>query len=122
MLQDFTYPEIKLYASSKLQSNPGYEILKDAEPKSTEILVEGIVKKSSRVFLLVSLLLELLTASIADGDRFSDLEAMLEGLPLDLEDFLDEIIDRLELKYKLHAFELFQLVHCALCRAASLVT
>ena len=48
MLQDLTEPDIKIYITSKLDSNVAFKELQIMDVKIAESLIEEIARKSSR--------------------------------------------------------------------------
>ncbi|KAL4884224.1 hypothetical protein BJY04DRAFT_183164 [Aspergillus karnatakaensis] len=109
-LEDLTYPDIKHFISSKLESHPAFGKLKKEEPIFTKDLVESTTKKSSGVFLWVSLVVKSLMTGMANGDRVVELEQRLIALPADLEGLFNKILQSVEGTYKMDASHLIQLV------------
>jgi hypothetical protein len=113
MLHDLTYPDIKHFVFTKLHTNPGFKVLEQEEPNYASCIVEDIAKKSSGVFLWVTLVVASLLAGMSNGDRISGLQTGLDSLPADFEDLFTKILDNLEPSYRRHASQLFRLVRAA---------
>jgi hypothetical protein len=110
MLQDLTYPDIIYYVSTKLHDNAGFRALENEESVYASRIVDEVAKKSSGVFLWVSLVVHSLMEGITSGDRISDLQDRLDALPTDLEDLFTKILDTIEPLYRKQACKLFHLV------------
>jgi hypothetical protein len=109
-LQDLTYSDIKLYVSSHMDKDPGFELLSKREPAYASELVENIVEKASGVFLWVRLAVFSITNGMGHGDRISDLQKRLDALPTELEELYDRILLSLDPFYLEHTAHLFKFV------------
>jgi hypothetical protein len=109
-LQDLTYSDIKLYVSSHMSSDSGFELLSKREPAYASELVENIVEKASGVFLWVRLAVFSIVNGMGHGDRVSDLQKRLDALPTELEELYDRILLSLEPFYLEHTAHLFKFV------------
>jgi AAA ATPase domain len=109
-LQDLTYSDIKLYVSSHMDKDLGFELLSKREPAYASELVENIVEKASGVFLWVRLAVFSIVNGMGHGDRISDLQKRLDALPTELEELYDRILLSLDPFYLEHTAHLFKFV------------
>lgn len=84
-LEDLSYEDIKAYVTSEFERNSGFRRLLRREPQYAEGLIGNITKKSSGVFLWVSLAVRSLMMGKGHDDRISDMQRRLDLLPPDLE-------------------------------------
>lgn len=119
-LEDITFPDIVAYVTDHLTANSGYAALKRREPEFSSTLIQNIAKKSSGVFLWVTLVVKSLLAGLSNRDRVSDLQRRLDELPGDLEDFYQKIFDSIEPRYVKRASQLFRLVESSKGKLTSL--
>jgi len=112
MLQDLTEPDIKIYITSKFDSNVAFKELQIMDVKIAESLIEEIARKSSGVFLWVVLVL-LSLEGLRDGDRLSDLQRKLDALPPELDNLFRQILHNFDPRYMKLACTLFRMVKSA---------
>ncbi|KXH41362.1 hypothetical protein CNYM01_10776 [Colletotrichum nymphaeae SA-01] len=112
-LEDITFPDIIAYITDHLTANSGYAALKRREPEFSSALIQNIARKSSGVFLWVTLVVKSLLAGLTNRDRVSDLQQRLDELPEDLEDFYQKIFDSIEPRYAIRANQLFRLIEAS---------
>ena len=110
LLEDLTYDDIKLYVTSRFESDPNFSFLQETEAEFARDLVEKMVKKASGVFLWVNLVVSSLLNGMKSGDRVCDLQMRLDQLPSDLETLYDNILDNLDPFYLNHAAQYFYLM------------
>lgn len=115
MLQDLTESDIKIYITSKFDSNVAFRELQIMDVKIAESLIEEIARKSSGVFLWVVLVLLSLEEGLRDGDRLSDLQRKLDALPPELENLFRQILHNFDPRYMKQPCTLFRIVKSALC-------
>ena len=113
MLQDLTYPDIKLFIDSAFNNKPEFVELQKRESGYASELLKDIAQKSSGVFLWVNLVVHSLLAGLVNGDRVSDLQRRLDFLPPDLEDLYEKMLSSLDPFYLEHASQIFQNVRAA---------
>lgn len=110
VVQDLTFPDIKIYVQSRLFGNPRFCQLREREPQSAAQLVKEITGKSAGVFLWIRLVVDSLLEGLTNSDRASDLARRLERMPEDLDELYKKILDHLDQFYFEHASQLFQIV------------
>ena len=113
IVQDLTYPDIKLYVSTKFSSNKGFFDLQKREAEYANRLIESVVQKASGVFLWVTLVVKSLLEGFTNADRVSDIQRRLRLIPDDLEELFRKMLDSLDKHYITHASQLFQLNRAA---------
>lgn len=113
LMQELTFPDIHLYASTKFEENLGFKELQKEEPRYSKQLVQEVAEKASGVFLWVVLVVKSLLLGLTNGDRVIDLQQRLDHLPGDLEDLFQGIIEDIDPMYRRHAAELFQIYRAA---------
>ncbi|KAL8350112.1 hypothetical protein RB601_001392 [Gaeumannomyces tritici] len=114
-LEVMTYPNIVGFVDSSFQSSSGFVALRRREPAFSDTQIGNIAKKSSGVFLWVTLVVRSLLNGLTNRDRIRDLQRRLEELPSSLEDFCQKIFDSImsDTLYQEHACQLFRLVGVA---------
>ncbi|KAF3013737.1 hypothetical protein E8E14_007220 [Neopestalotiopsis sp. 37M] len=113
MLQEFTYPDIEHYVTSRFNENSGFTRLKLREPEFARTLMTNITDKASGVFLWIKLVVISLLAGLTNDDRIADLQRRLNRLPPDLERLYGAILDDLDPFYFSHASQYFQLLEAS---------
>ena len=114
LMQDLTYPDIKLYITKKFNSSPACVELAEMEKVYYNNLIEDVAAKSSGVFLWVVLVVNSLIQGFSEGDRIKEVEERLEQLPHDLEELFKKILDNLDPKHIGQASQLFQILSASI--------
>ncbi|KAK1991738.1 hypothetical protein LX36DRAFT_675043 [Colletotrichum falcatum] len=109
-LEDLTYADIKAFVTEKFEGDEGFRRLTVREPDYASGLIEDIVRKSSGVFLWVSLVVQSLITGLKYDDRIVDIQKRLDLLPADLEKLYGVILESLDPFYFPHAAEYFRLM------------
>lgn len=109
-MQDLTYQDISNYVSSKFEADIQFNSLRRRQPRVATELLESIVKKSSGVFLWVTIVLASLLAGIEAGDGMEDLHERLAQLPEEIEDLYERILESVDSRYHEHTAQLLQLM------------
>lgn len=107
-LQDLTRGDIAFYVRDKLGSHRVLESLTPEDKAQYRNLIEEIVKRSKGVFLWVILVVRSLNEGFTNGDAMSTLEDTLYGLPVDLEQYFQHIIDKVDTRYQKDMARTFQ--------------
>ncbi|KAF7535216.1 hypothetical protein G7054_g5559 [Neopestalotiopsis clavispora] len=113
MVQEFTYPDIHHFVTSRFNENDGFARLQMRDPDYAKTLITNIIDKASGVFLWITLVVASLLAGVTNDDRMSDLQRRLDLLPPDLENLYDAILQTLDPFYFGHASQYFQLLEAS---------
>ena len=114
MLENLTYPDIKLFVNSNFHGSVRFAELEELEPQYARELLKAVVQKSAGVFLWVHLVVRSLLAGLEHADRVSDLQKRLDFLPPDLENLYEKMLSSLDPFYYEHASQYFQLIRAAI--------
>nr|CEG05105.1 unnamed protein product [Fusarium clavum] len=109
-MQDLTRKDISNYVSSKFEADVLFKGLKRRQPHVAAELLESIVKKSSGVFLWVTIVVASLLAGIEAGDRVEDLQETLDQLPEEIELLYERILESVDSRYREHTAKILQLM------------
>ena len=109
-LQDLTYNDIRLNAVDKISDHPQFRRLGAENETQTSRLIDEIVAKASGVFLWVIIVVRRLMDGLQNYDRLEDLRYRLEGLPTDLEELYNHMLEKLDPIYRQQASRIFQIV------------
>jgi len=93
-LQDLTRPDIEHYARSRLTNHIGFLELSERDPDYAEHLIDNITDKAEGIFLWVRFVVDSLLDGLAKGDRVTDLQEILDLLPIELESLFERILER----------------------------
>ena len=98
-LQDLTKKDIEHYVRGKFEE---HERLAEVYTEDTESdhLIHAVVDKSQGVFLWVYLVVRSLCEGLTNGDSIKTLEARLQLLPAELDEFFRHILDQIDKVYK----------------------
>ena len=99
-LQDLTYNDIRLYAVDKISDHPQFRRLVAEDETQASRLIDEIVTKASGVFLWVIIVVRRLMDGLQNCDRLEDLRNRLEGLPADLEELHNHMLEKLDPIYR----------------------
>jgi hypothetical protein len=113
-LENLTHADIKHYVTSKMTASPGFRVLQELDAEISKSLVENVCRKSSGVFLWVTLVTHSLLDGLSEGERLFELQQRLDSLPDDLEKLFERILGRLEGKHFERAAQFFQMVRASL--------
>ncbi|KAI1070579.1 hypothetical protein LB507_006794, partial [Fusarium sp. FIESC RH6] len=109
-MQDLTYPDISKYVSSNFEADIQFRSLQRRQPHVAKELLEAIVKKSSGVFLWVTIVVTSLLTGIGAGDRVEDLHTRLEQLPEEIEELYERILENVDSGYREHTAQILRLM------------
>lgn len=109
-MQNLTHKDISKYVSSKFEGNVQFRSLQRRQPHVAKGLFEAIVKKSSGVFLWVTVVVASLLTGIGAGDRVEDLHMRLGQLPEEIEKLYQRILENVDSGYLEHTAQLLQLM------------
>lgn len=109
-LQDLTYNDIRLYAVDRISDHPQFTRLVTEDETQASRLIDEIVAKASGVFLWVIIVVRRLMDGLQNYDRLEDLRQRLEGLPTDLEELYNHMLEKLDPLYRRQASRIFQIV------------
>lgn len=114
-LQDLTAHDIRHYATSRLNLHEDREVLfSGTGDKFGPIdVIEEVVRKSSGVFLWVTLTVKSLEAGLDNGDNVSELKARLDETPADLQELYLAILRDVEPRYRWQAADLLRIIRYA---------
>jgi hypothetical protein len=98
-LQDLTRDDILAYINDRLVQNPLFVDMRAKDSRCKEV-VQEVITKAHGVFLLVILVIRQLIKSLENGDSVSDLERRLDEMPPELEDYLQHMLDRIDVFYR----------------------
>ncbi|KAK5624423.1 hypothetical protein RRF57_000139 [Xylaria bambusicola] len=80
-LEQLTHTDIKHYVHDQFRRSPGFSEMKHIHPVQAKKLLNDIVQKAQGVFLWVSVVVRSLLLSFQEGDKLSDVQVTLDGLP-----------------------------------------
>ena len=106
-MQDLTRGDIEIYVRSKLENHRAFR-LRISDQADYEKLIVRTVDKSNGVFLWVFLVVRSLLEGLTNEDSIRTLEARLDGLPADLEDYFGHILEKVDTVYRRDMARTFQ--------------
>jgi len=114
-LQDLTFHDIRHYVTSKLNEHEDRERLNSGsgDQFGPIDIVEEVVRKSSGVFLWVTLTVKSLEAGLDNGDNISELKARLDETPADLQGLYLVILRNVEPRYRWQAADFLRMIRDA---------
>lgn len=109
-LESLTKGDIERYVRSRFASSSKFQVLRSHnEPDNLpESIINDIVTRASGVFLWVSLVVDSLLNGLLWADNLRDLQARLDDLPDDLDEFYKRILDMIEPIYLNESIKIFQ--------------
>ncbi|GJN85045.1 hypothetical protein PLIIFM63780_008609 [Purpureocillium lilacinum] len=110
MLQHRTHNDIALYAEQNLTTNTAFRELQEYSPEYASKLIHNITDKASGVFLWVVLVVRSLIEGLEQGDRPSELQDRLDGLPAELDELFTKMLHGLKGRHFRDAAHLFRMV------------
>lgn len=113
-IETLTENDIQTFANGQLGQTQALKDLGQLHPAEAELLVDSVITKAQGVFLWVSVVVRALREGLTEGDKLSDLQAILEGLPSDLDGLYTSIWERIKPKHVKQSSQLFQIHRCAL--------
>ena len=106
-MEDLTRGDIEAYVRSKLENHMAFR-LRASDQEDFQNLIVRTVKKSAGVFLWVFLVVRSLLEGLTNEDSIRTLEARLDDLPADLEDFFGHILEKVDTVYRRDMARTFQ--------------
>ena len=106
-MQDLTRSDIEIYVRSKLENHRAFR-LRASDQEDYQNLVVRTVNKSDGVFLWVFLVVRSLLEGLTNEDSIRTLEARLDSLPADLEDYFGHILGKVDMVYRRDMARTFQ--------------
>jgi len=108
LLQHLTYNDITKYVQEKLEEQSNFRRIKQKDEEGGSRLILGITDKAKGVFLWVFLVVRSLLVGLRNEDGMRDLQRRLDQIPVDLEDYYEQMLGTLEPFYFVQALQLFQ--------------
>ncbi|GKU04372.1 vegetative incompatibility protein het-e-1 [Fusarium langsethiae] len=109
-MEDLTHQDISDYVFAKFEADTQFKGLQRRQARVAKDLVEAIVKKSSGVFLWVTIVVASLLAGIGAGDRVEDLQKRLGLLPAEIKNLYERILENIDSGYREHTAQLLKLM------------
>ena len=106
-MQDLTRGDIEKYVRSKLENHRAFR-LRVSDQADYQNLIVRTVNKSAGVFLWIFLVVRSLLEGLTNEDNIQTLEARLDELPADLEDYFKHILDKVDVVYRRDMARTFQ--------------
>lgn len=113
-MDQVTAGDIRLYVRGSLEQTPGFRDWKERSPGQAESLVLDIVTKAQGVFLWVSVVVVQIRLGLSEGDKVSDLRAVLQDVLEDLSAIYDSIWRKIKPSYIHNSSQIFQIHQCAI--------
>lgn len=113
-IETLTENDIQAFANGQLGQTQALKDLSQLHPEEAKLLVNSVTAKAQGVFLWVSVVVLALREGLTEGDKLSDLQAILEGLPSDLDGLYTSIWGRIKPKHIKQSSQFFQIHRCAL--------
>jgi hypothetical protein len=109
-MEDLTHQDISDYVFAKFEADTQFKSLQRRQARVAKELIESIVKKSSGVFLWVTIVVASLLAGIGAGDRVEDLQKRLGLLPAEIKNLYERILENVDSGYREHTAQLLKLM------------
>lgn len=113
-MDQVTADDILLYVRGVFEKTPAFRDWKEYSSKQAETLMRDIVIKAQGVFLWVAVVVTQIRLGLSEGDKTSDLQAVLEDIPADLSSLYDNIWRRIKPCYIRSSSQIFQIHQCAI--------
>ena len=113
-MEQVTAEDICKYVEGTFENTLAFHSWKKTFPNQTEKLMSDIVTKAQGVFLWVSIVVNQLRIGLIEGDKLSDLQAIIDDIPSDLSSLYDNIWRRIKPSYIRNTSQIFQIHQCAL--------
>ncbi|KAK9850725.1 hypothetical protein MYU51_011815 [Penicillium brevicompactum] len=107
-LEDLTRGDITLYVERKFLNSPRFLDLLCYDQEKAEELISRITERAQGVFLWVRLVVYDLLQGIRDGDGIQCLHQKLEGIPTDLDEYLERLFSSISPQHKREASIILQ--------------
>ena len=107
-LHDLTKRDIEVYVDKTVGSHPRMNQHLRSRPHQARAILHDLVAKASGVFLWVVLACRSLIDGFAAWDRISDLRDRVDSLPLELQDMFEQLLLKIEPRYRLQAAKLLR--------------
>ncbi|EPE36694.1 hypothetical protein GLAREA_08857 [Glarea lozoyensis ATCC 20868] len=104
------FANLKMSNLGKMRANTAFQRLAEAEPETTDQLVQEIVHKAEGVFLWVRIVVKSLLSGMRNLDDMSDLWRRLELLPKELEPLYEHLVVNIEPVYLEWVSKVFRIV------------
>lgn len=92
-MHELTHDDILNYTRNRLATHPRWNLAVDGDAAQGELLIESVTQRTQGVFLWVFLITKLLREGLSNEDTFEELEAFMNSVPPDLEEFFKRILD-----------------------------
>ncbi len=92
-MQDLTGHDIEHFVRSWLGGSQGFLDLQRVFPAQAAEVIDEVVRKSSGVFLWVSIVVKSLLVALTEGDGLDELQATINRLPSEVSHLYDAILD-----------------------------
>ncbi|KAL9073650.1 MAG: hypothetical protein Q9157_004660 [Trypethelium eluteriae] len=108
-LEDLTYDDISKYVKSQLRSHKRFQYLLRHDRNNAESLISTITRKAAGVFLWVRLVVRELLKGLRDGDGVRAMWKTLDGIPADLNEYFQRLMDSISPQNRLEASTYLQI-------------
>ncbi|KAH6886827.1 prion-inhibition and propagation-domain-containing protein [Thelonectria olida] len=98
-LEDLTRNDISSYVQDTVGSHPYLERLLESDPTRADTLLRQLIDKSAGVFLWVVLACRSILDGFAAYDRIEELQRRVDGLPPELEDLFQHMLEKVDPLY-----------------------
>lgn len=92
-MHEITHDDILNYTRNRLATHPRWNIAVDGDARRGELLISSVTQRTQGVFLWVFLITKLLREGLSNEDTFDELQAFIQSVPPDLEEFFKRILD-----------------------------
>ncbi|KAJ9604910.1 hypothetical protein H2200_010299 [Cladophialophora chaetospira] len=108
-VQDLTFEDICNYVNASMNSNAAWYDIARTEKARAEILLREVVSKADGVFLWVALVIGALKSALDEGDTMTDLFAILDELPNELETLYQHMFAKMKPRHRQQAAQYLSL-------------
>ncbi|OCL09187.1 hypothetical protein AOQ84DRAFT_278306, partial [Glonium stellatum] len=108
-LEDLTHGDIRKYVNTQLHTHIRFRHLLRYDKRNAERLIAAITDKAAGVFLWVRLVTRELLKGLRDGDDIRILWRKLEGIPADLSEYFQSLMDSIDDHHRQEASVLLQI-------------
>ena len=95
LLEKYTRPDVELFVRDTLEKNESFT-LAERKDKRYGLFVIDIINRANGVFLWVQLVVTRLLKGLGERNKVEDLQRKLESMPPTLEQFFQQIFDRVD--------------------------
>ncbi|TVY72682.1 hypothetical protein Focb16_v011538 [Fusarium oxysporum f. sp. cubense] len=110
-LQDLTKHDVATYVDDTVASHPYMVTLSRLSPLETEAITQKLVEKASGVFLWVVLACQSVIEGCDDFCTIAELKERVDELPKEVEDLIENMLVKIDPRWKKEAMKLIQLVY-----------